>query len=161
MLCALTVRKLTPGALEDFQKAFIPAAAPPGWTRFYALRNVDDEDEVITFGFFDGTPEELRASHQQDAGDYEDRRRAADELVKCRWRERRLRGARGALIHPGPDLRIRVTGCCIAQTRGEHERRPASPTALRPAPRQSRRSPRRQRVRNRTRPVTSRAFHPC
>jgi hypothetical protein len=82
MLCALTVRKLTPGALEAFQKAFIPAAAPPGWTRFYALRNVDDEDEVITFGFFDGTAEELRASHQQDAGDSEDRRRVADELVK-------------------------------------------------------------------------------
>lgn len=80
MLCALTVRKLKPGSLEDFKKAFIPTDAPPGWTRFYTLRNVDDEDEVITFGFFDGTPEELRASHQQDAGDYEDRRRAADEL---------------------------------------------------------------------------------
>jgi hypothetical protein len=82
MLCALTVRKLTPGALEDFQKALYPATAPPGWTRFYALRNVDDEDEVITFGFFEGTAEELCASHQQDAGDYEDRRRAADEHVK-------------------------------------------------------------------------------
>jgi len=56
MLCALTVRKLRPGTLEDFKKAFIPADAPRGWTRFYALRNVDDEDEVITFGFFDGTP---------------------------------------------------------------------------------------------------------
>ncbi len=42
MLCALTVRKLKPGALEDFKKAFIPADAPPGWTRFCALRNVDD-----------------------------------------------------------------------------------------------------------------------
>jgi len=82
MLCALTVRKLKPGSVEDFKKAFIPADAPPGWTRFYALRNVDDEDEVITFGFFDGTPEELRASHQEEVGDYEDRRRAADELVK-------------------------------------------------------------------------------
>ena len=82
MLCALTVRKLKPGALEDFKKAFIPADTPPGWTRFYALRNVDDEDEVITFGFFDGTPEELRASHGEDAGDYEERRWAADQLVK-------------------------------------------------------------------------------
>jgi hypothetical protein len=64
------------------QEGFIPADAPPGWTHFYAGRTVDDEDEVITFGFFDGTAEELRASHQQDAGDHEDRRRAADQLVK-------------------------------------------------------------------------------
>ena len=82
MLCALTVRKLRPGTLEDFKKAFIPADAPRGWTRFYALRNVDDEDEVITFGFIDGTAEELRASHEQDAGDYEHRRRSTDELVE-------------------------------------------------------------------------------
>ena len=82
MLCALTVRKLKPGALEDFKEAFVPADAPPGWTRFYALRNVDDDDEVITFGFFDGTPEQLRASHQEAAGDYEERRRAADALVE-------------------------------------------------------------------------------
>ena len=81
MLYALTVRKLKPGALEDFKKAFIPADAPSGWTRFYALRNVDDEDEVITFGLFNGTAEELRASHGEEAGDYEDRRRQADELV--------------------------------------------------------------------------------
>ncbi len=45
----------------------------------YALRNVDDENEVITFGFFDGTPEELRASHQEESGDYERGRQAADE----------------------------------------------------------------------------------
>jgi hypothetical protein len=33
MLCALTVRKLKPGAMEDFKQAFIPvgdAEAPPG-----------------------------------------------------------------------------------------------------------------------------------
>ena len=82
MLCALTVRKLKPGALEDFKEAFVPADAPPGWTRFYALRNVDDDDEVITFGFFDGTPEQLRASHQEATGDDDERRRAADALVE-------------------------------------------------------------------------------
>ncbi len=82
MLCALTVRDLKPGALEEFKKAFIPSNAPPGWTRFYALRNVDDGDEVITFGFFDGTPEQLRASHDEAAGDYQERRSAADALVE-------------------------------------------------------------------------------
>jgi hypothetical protein len=37
MLCALTVRKLTPGALEDFQKAFIPATAPPARRRLHRV----------------------------------------------------------------------------------------------------------------------------
>jgi hypothetical protein len=84
MFCALTVRKLKPGSMEDFKKAFIPGEemeAPPGWKRFYAIRNVADENEVITFGFFDGTLEELRAG-QQDNGEYEQRREAADEFVE-------------------------------------------------------------------------------
>lgn len=84
MFCALTVRKLKPGTLEDFKKTFIPddeMEAPPGWKRFYALRNVNDENEVITFGLFDGTLEELRAG-QQDSGEYDRRRAAADEFVE-------------------------------------------------------------------------------
>jgi heme-degrading monooxygenase HmoA len=84
MFCALTVRKLKPGTMEDFKKAFIPddeMEAPPGWKRFYALRNVNDENEVITFGLFDGTLEELRAG-QQDSGEYDSRRAAADEFVE-------------------------------------------------------------------------------
>jgi heme-degrading monooxygenase HmoA len=84
MLCALTVRKLKPGAMEDFKRAFIPdddMEAPAGWKRFYAVRNVDDENEVITFGFFDGTLEDLRAG-QRGSGDYDQRRAAADELVE-------------------------------------------------------------------------------
>ena len=84
MLCALTVRKLKPGAAEDFKKAFIPAddvGAPPGWKRFYAVRNVADENELITFGLFDGTLEELRAT-QQDNDEYDRRRAASDEFVE-------------------------------------------------------------------------------
>jgi heme-degrading monooxygenase HmoA len=84
MLCALTVRKLKPGTMEQFREAFVPAEdveTPAGWKRFYAIRNVADEDEVITFGFFDGTLEELRAG-QQSGGDYGRRRAAADELVE-------------------------------------------------------------------------------
>jgi heme-degrading monooxygenase HmoA len=83
MLCALTVRKLKPGTMEDFKRAFVPdddMEAPPGWKRFYALRNVNDENEVITFGFFDGTLEELRAG--QEGGEYDQRRAAADEFVE-------------------------------------------------------------------------------
>jgi hypothetical protein len=84
MYCALTVRKLKPGTMEQFKQAFIPDAdsnVPSGWKRFYAIRNVADENEVITFGFFDGTLDELQAS-QQDSGDYEKRRAAVDELVE-------------------------------------------------------------------------------
>jgi heme-degrading monooxygenase HmoA len=84
MYCALTVRKLKPGTMEQFKEAFIPddeMQAPPGWKRFYAIRNVDDENEVITFGFFDGTLEELRAG-QRDSGEYDKRREATDEFVE-------------------------------------------------------------------------------
>jgi len=83
MLVALTVRKLKPGTLEDFRGAFGPpeaAEAPPGWKRFYAIRNVADENEVITFGFFDGTLEELRGG-QRDSG-YEERVQAVDEFIE-------------------------------------------------------------------------------
>lgn len=83
MLCALTVRKLKPGAMEQFRQAFVPGddmEAPPGWKQFYALQNVDNENEIITFGFFDGTLEELRAG-QRDSADYDSRRAAADEFV--------------------------------------------------------------------------------
>jgi heme-degrading monooxygenase HmoA len=83
MLCALTVRNLKPGAMDEFKQAFVPADdtdVPAGWKRFYAIRNVADENEVITFGFFDGTLEELRRGQQ--GSDYDDRRQAADEFVE-------------------------------------------------------------------------------
>ena len=82
MLCALTVRKLKPGTMEDFKQAFTPpedAEPPPGWKGFYALRSVADENEVITFGFFDGSVEEMRANQQDN--DYEERRAGADQYV--------------------------------------------------------------------------------
>jgi heme-degrading monooxygenase HmoA len=84
MLCALTVRKLKPGKFEDFKSVFIPdegVEVPAGWKRFYALRNVNDENEVITFGFFDGTLEELRGG-QQEGGEYDKRRAEIDEFVE-------------------------------------------------------------------------------
>jgi heme-degrading monooxygenase HmoA len=83
MLCALTVRTLKPGAEEDFRQAFVPSEEmepPPGWQRFFALRNVADENEIITFGFFDGTLEEMREN--QDRNEYDQRRAAADRFVE-------------------------------------------------------------------------------
>jgi hypothetical protein len=82
MLCAHTVRRLKPGTFDQFAERFGPPAdAPPaGWVRFHMLRNLADENEVVTFGFFDGTLEELERS-QAEAG-FEETRASVDDLVE-------------------------------------------------------------------------------
>ncbi|HEU4973678.1 MAG TPA: hypothetical protein VFT50_01210 [Baekduia sp.] len=84
MLCAHTVRKLKPGTFDQFAEAFRPdqgsAAGPPsGWVRFDLCRGVSDPDEVVTFGFFDGTMEQLEAN--QDDHGYADRVAAVAPFV--------------------------------------------------------------------------------
>jgi hypothetical protein len=81
MLCAHTVRRLKPGTFDEFAKAFAPTEddAPAGWVRFHMLRGLADENEVVTFGFFNGTLEELQRS--QDEADFEERRAAIDQYV--------------------------------------------------------------------------------
>jgi hypothetical protein len=82
MLVALTVRRLKPGALDDFLAAWKGGdeEPPPGWRPVYAVRNVEDENEVVAFGFFDGTLEDLRRSQQEQ--DYEGQRAKIDEYVE-------------------------------------------------------------------------------
>ena len=64
MLCALTVRTLKPGTFEEFREAFMRhedlESAPAGYVRFNMIQRVESPDEVICFGFFDGTVDELR-----------------------------------------------------------------------------------------------------
>jgi hypothetical protein len=81
MLCAHTVRRLNPGAAEQFTEAFRSQREKPpaGWVRFHALRGLADENEVVTFGFFDGTLEELERS--QTESDYQGLRDAIDPMV--------------------------------------------------------------------------------
>jgi heme-degrading monooxygenase HmoA len=82
MLCALTVRQLQPGSFDQFVEAFSPSqddGPPAGWVRFDLIRDVADENRVVTFGFFDGTLEQLEGS-QVDHG-YEARREAANQYV--------------------------------------------------------------------------------
>ena len=66
MVCALTVRKLRAGTFDEFREAFMkPVRAgqmPAGWRRFNMLRSTEDPNQVICFGIFDGTAEDLRAS---------------------------------------------------------------------------------------------------
>ena len=83
MLCALTVRQLKDGTFDQFAEAFTPSESdgpPSGWVRFNMLRDTKDENRVVSFGFFDGTLDELEGS--QDEHGYEDRRSAADEFVE-------------------------------------------------------------------------------
>jgi hypothetical protein len=81
VLCAHTIRRLKPGTFDRFAAAFGPPeqAQSAGWVRFHMLRGIADENQVITFGFFDGTPKELERS-QQEMG-YEDRRAAIEQFV--------------------------------------------------------------------------------
>ena len=82
MLCAHTVRRLKPGTFDQFAEAFRPDEGelpPAGWVRFVMLRPHGGGDEVVTFGFFDGTLEELEAS--QGRHGYEERRAAASQYV--------------------------------------------------------------------------------
>ena len=65
MICALTVRRLKPGTFEEFREAFMADESTegmPSGSQFFMIRNSGDPDEVICFGLFDGTVEELRES---------------------------------------------------------------------------------------------------
>lgn len=83
MLCALTVRKVKPGTAEQFLENFRPPddEIPGGWKRFYAIRNLADENEVITFGIFDGDLDQLEASQAED-NRYEDRIKAVEQFIE-------------------------------------------------------------------------------
>ena len=64
MICAMTHRHLKPGTFDQFREAFLRDIdfdnPPPGFVRFHMLRKTDDPQEVVTFGFFDGSAEDMR-----------------------------------------------------------------------------------------------------
>jgi hypothetical protein len=65
MICALTVRNLKPGTFEEFREAFMAGEeeeSMPAGSQFFMVRNTESPDEVICFGLFNGTLEELRSS---------------------------------------------------------------------------------------------------
>ena len=84
MICAHTVRKVKPGQAKAFIEAFTPSdeQVPPDskWVRFFALQGQGDPDTVVTFGFFEGTRDEMEAS-QSDRGFDEHRRNAEEQYV--------------------------------------------------------------------------------
>jgi hypothetical protein len=55
MLVFFSARRLKPGSWEQFRRAWDPGGDPPeGTVAIYHARNLKDEDEVISFGIFDG-----------------------------------------------------------------------------------------------------------
>jgi hypothetical protein len=61
MQCMLTVRRLKPGAEEEFARAWAPERWSSRMVRAYHLRRQDDPLEVITLAFFEGEAEEIDA----------------------------------------------------------------------------------------------------
>jgi len=55
MICFLSARRLRPGAYDDFRRAWEPERWPPEAIRAYHLRGKDDENLVVSFGFYEGT----------------------------------------------------------------------------------------------------------
>jgi hypothetical protein len=75
----LTGRRLKPGAYDDWRKAWEPEEWPAG-VQAYILRKVGDPDEVIAFGFFDGTREELEGMRPDPASETERHDRMAPHI---------------------------------------------------------------------------------
>jgi hypothetical protein len=65
MQCLLTVRRLKPGAEEEFSTAWAPERWSPRMVRAYHLRRQEDPLEVITLAFFEGEPEEIDAMRDE------------------------------------------------------------------------------------------------
>ena len=61
MLVFFSDRYLKPGSWEQFRRAWQPEGAdvPEGAVAIYHARNVKDENEVISFGIFEGGKEDI------------------------------------------------------------------------------------------------------
>jgi hypothetical protein len=87
MICTLTARRLKPGSYDDFMDVWHQrpddhraAEAVAKWNPVYATRDVNDENVVVSFGFFHGSLEELRAA--QEASSYAEAARSWDQYVE-------------------------------------------------------------------------------
>jgi heme-degrading monooxygenase HmoA len=74
MIVMLTARRLKPGAWEQFRRSWDPGdSRPPGFQRAYHVRNIRDEDEIVSFGLFDMSQDDYRTWRERD--DAEETRR--------------------------------------------------------------------------------------
>lgn len=83
MLCFLTARRLKSGTFDAFRKAWEPDEWPPQFVRAYHVRDLSDENIVVSFGLFAGTAEDYRQLRTNErAGKVEDlRQRKMSEFV--------------------------------------------------------------------------------
>lgn len=67
MIVMLSARRLEPGAWEQFRAAWDPGEEPPpGFKRAYHVRNIRDEDEIISFGLFDMSVEDYHRWREEN-----------------------------------------------------------------------------------------------
>ena len=62
MYAPLTVRKLKPGTYDEWRKAWGSDEDMPEGVEAFILRNLKDPDEIIAFGLFEGSLDEMRQS---------------------------------------------------------------------------------------------------
>ena len=68
MYSALTLRKLKPGSYENWRKAWGGSDEEmPEGVEAYILRSLNDPDEIIALGLFEGELEQIRATMDPDA----------------------------------------------------------------------------------------------
>lgn len=82
MLCALSVRQIKSGMYEQFREAWEPEQWTPGFTRAYHLRAVDDEDQVVSFGFFEGSAADLKRLRESEQHQQTEERRQR-RIAEC------------------------------------------------------------------------------
>jgi hypothetical protein len=85
MLCAISSRKLKPGAWEDFRRAWQPPEFPPALMRAYHVRALDDENRVVSFGLLDGTRDDIDRIRGEISEGEEERQRRMAEFVETTY----------------------------------------------------------------------------
>ena len=71
MICTLTCRRLNAGTADEFRAAFersvedMPDEVSRRWKQVFVCHDVSDPGITLTFGFFDGTLDELREIQEQ------------------------------------------------------------------------------------------------
>lgn len=78
MIVALTVRRLKRARMTRSGRPGSPTTGPRSGRRPTTSGNVNDENEVISFGFFNGTLEELQATRPGGGGEEERQSRMAE-----------------------------------------------------------------------------------
>lgn len=83
MLCFMTARRLKAGRFDEFRRAWEPDEWPEQFVRAYHVRDLNDENTVVSFGLFEGGADDYRRLRSDDSarGVEEKRQREMEEFV--------------------------------------------------------------------------------